>query len=68
MICSACGMNADVLITNVSTGTQFCHRCAAAECPPFIPNFALTLQDFRFMRDCGIDPEVSRIEAAIRGK
>jgi hypothetical protein len=68
MICPACGTDAAVLITNVVTGSQFCHHCAAAECPSFLPHFVLTLEDVRFMRDCGINPEISRIEAAIRGK
>jgi hypothetical protein len=67
MICPAYGTDAAVLITNVATGSQLCHHCADTECPSFLPNFVLTLEDVRFMRDCGINPEISRIEAVIRG-
>jgi hypothetical protein len=33
------------------------------ECPSFLPHFVQTLEDVHFMRDCGINPEISRIEA-----
>jgi hypothetical protein len=41
--CPTCGASADVLIVNVVCGTEFCHHCAARECPSFLPRFVLTL-------------------------
>jgi hypothetical protein len=63
--CPTCGASADVLIVNVATGTQFCHHCAARECPSFLPHFILTVEDAGFRRACGIDPEVARILDAL---
>jgi len=60
-LCPTCGASADRLITNVATGRQFCQGCAARECPSFLANFVLTLQDVLFLIACGIDPEIDPI-------
>lgn len=64
-ICPTCRAEADTLIVNTETGKQFCHGCAAKECPTFLANFVLTLEDAGFLRACGIDPEVARILDAL---
>jgi len=60
--CPTCSQEAQVLITNVQTGQQFCHRCSSTVCPTFMPGLIYTLEDVKFLRECGIDPEVGRIE------
>ena len=67
-ICPTCNAQVAVLIINLQNGKRFCHHCAGEVCPSFLPHFVLTVDDVRFLRDCGIDPEIARIEAAIRGK
>ena len=64
-ICPTCNAQVAVLIVNVQTGQRFCHHCASQECPSFLPYFVLSVQDAQFLRDCGINPEISRIEAAL---
>ena len=65
-LCPTCNATVAVLITNVQTGQRFCHHCAYRECPSFLPHFVLTSEDVRFMRDCGINPEVARIEDVLK--
>jgi hypothetical protein len=61
--CPTCGNNkAQVLIVNVQTGERFCHHCAETACPTFVPGLVFTLGDVEFLRNCGIDPEVAKIE------
>ena len=48
---------------DVSTGTQFCHHCAARECPSFLTSLTLTLEDVLFLISCGVDPQVDEILA-----
>jgi hypothetical protein len=60
--CPTCSQEAPVLITNIRTGQQFCHRCAGTACPTFMPGLVYTLEDVKFLRECGIDPEVGKIE------
>lgn len=62
MICPTCSRDASVLVTNIKDGTQFCHACAP---PSFLPHFVLTVEDVQFLRDCGIDAEVSRLEQVL---
>lgn len=62
--CPTCNSQVAVVIVNVQNGQHFCHHCASRECPTFLPHFVLTNDDVVFMRACGIDPEISRIEAA----
>jgi hypothetical protein len=64
--CPTCNSQVAVLIVNVQSGQHFCHHCAHEVCPTFLPHFVLTCEDVRFMRACGIDPEVSRMEAVVR--
>jgi hypothetical protein len=63
--CPTCNSQVVVLIVNVQTGQRFCHHCGSRECPTFLPHFVLTVDDVQFLRDCGINPEISRIEAAL---
>jgi len=63
-ICPTCNSQVAVLIVNVQTSQHFCHHCASAVCPTFLPHFVLTLEDVLLLQAMGIDPEVSRIEAA----
>jgi hypothetical protein len=63
--CPTCNARVAVLIVNVQTGQRFCHHCASQVCPSFLPHFVLTVDDVQFLRDCGINPEISRIEAAL---
>jgi hypothetical protein len=65
--CPTCNSQVAVLIVNVQNGRGFCHDCASQECPSFLPNFVLTSEDVRFSQDCGINAEISRIEAAVQG-
>ena len=63
--CSASVQQSE-LIVNVVTWEQFCLNCASRVCPSFLRYYVLTTDDCLFLRACGIDPEVSRIEAAVR--
>ena len=60
--CSTCSQEVQALITNVQTGQQFCDRCSSTVCPTFMPGLVYTLEDLKFLRECGIDPEVGKIE------
>jgi hypothetical protein len=64
--CPTCNSKVAVVIVNVQNGQHFCHHCAHEVCPTFLPHFVLTYEDVLFMRACGIDPEVSRIQAVAR--
>ena len=64
--CPTCGQEAQVLITNIQTGQQFCHLCASTVCPTFMRGLVYTLEDVKFLRNCGIDPEVGKIENHLR--
>jgi hypothetical protein len=66
--CPTCNHKAKVLITNVQTGQQFCHRCAETACPTFLPGLVYTLEDVKFLRECGVDPEVGRIEDHLKDR
>jgi hypothetical protein len=66
--CPTCQVQVAVLITNVQNGQQFCHQCSAVVCPTFLPNFVLTKEDVKWLREIGMDPEVSKIEEHIRCK
>lgn len=63
-VCPNCGTRNPTLIVNVATGMRYCTACARTMCPSFMPHYILTGEDVAFMRACGIDPEVSRIEDA----
>jgi hypothetical protein len=63
--CPTCSQEAQVLITNVQTGQQFCHHCAGTVCPSFVPGLVYTLEDVKFLRAVGIDPEIGNIEARV---
>jgi hypothetical protein len=65
-ICPACNQEAQVLITNVQTGQQFCHNCSSTACPTFLPHLIFTKDDVRLLRAMGVDSEVSRIEDHLR--
>lgn len=54
-LCPTCGKQADVLITNVEDGLQFCNGCAPSS---FLPHYILSIDDVAFMMACGIDPEI----------
>jgi|HubBroStandDraft_6_1064221.scaffolds.fasta_scaffold181161_2 hypothetical protein len=64
--CPTCCQESEVLITNLQTGQQFCHRCAGTVCPTFMPGLVYNSGDIKFLRDCGIDPEVGKIEDHLR--
>jgi len=61
-ICPTCSSQAEVLITNIENGNQFCHQCSSTVCPTFMPGLVYNSEDVNFLRDCGIDPEVKKIE------
>jgi hypothetical protein len=61
--CPTCEAEVAVLITNVKTGRQHCHGCVGGT---FMPWYVLTLEDVRWMRECGIDPEITAIEGCIK--
>jgi hypothetical protein len=65
-ICPTCGQDAQVLITNIDNGKQFCHQCAAVVCPTFLPHLIFTKDDVRLLRAMGVDSEVRRIEDHLR--
>ncbi len=56
-----------MLITNVQNGQRFCHHCAHAVCPTFLPHVVFTEEDVTLLRAMGVDPEVGKIEAHLRG-
>jgi hypothetical protein len=64
-ICLSCGENATVLIVNVANQQRLCHKCAGRVCPTFMAHYVLTGEDVVWLRACGIDPEISRIESAL---
>lgn len=53
--CPSCGREADVLVHNVQDGSEFCFACAP---PSFDPRRILTMEDLRFLEQCGIDPDL----------
>ncbi len=64
--CPTCSQEVQVLITNVRTGQRFCHKCGPTVCPTLLPGLVYTLGDVKLLRDCGIDPEVGKIEDNLR--
>ncbi len=65
-ICPTCGASTTVLITNVQNGQRFCHHCAHAVCPTFLPHVVFTEDDVKLLRAMGVDPEVGNIEDHLR--
>ena len=63
MTCPCCKSNVLHLITDVSTGQEFCRHCAPAG---FLPGFVLTLDDVQFLHTCGIDPQIQKIEQYLK--
>ena len=62
----AASVQASELIVNVTTWEQFCANCASRVCPSFLRYYVLTTDDCVFLRACGINPEVARIEAVLQ--
>jgi len=65
-ICPTCYAQVAVLIVNVQSGQQFCHRCAGVVCSTFMSHFVVTKADVKWLREIGVDPEISRIEAHVK--
>jgi hypothetical protein len=65
-ICPTCNAQVTVLIVNVQNGQRFCHYCAETVCPTVLPGLVYTLEDVKLLRDCGVDPEVGKIEDHLR--
>jgi hypothetical protein len=65
-ICPTCNAQATVLIVNVQNGQRFCHYCAETVCPTLLPGLVYTLEDVKLLRDCGVDPEIGKIEDHLR--
>ena len=65
-ICPSCGASTTVLIVNVQTQQRFCHKCSGQVCPTFMAHYVLTVEDVAWLRACGIDPEVSKLEHLIK--
>lgn len=63
--CPTCGAQATVLIVNLANQQRFCHNCANWVCPTFMAHYVFTREDVAWLRACGIDPEVPRIEDGI---
>jgi hypothetical protein len=57
--CPTCQSEAAVIIVNVKTGREHCHACIGGT---FMRWYVLTPEDVRWMRECGINPEVTAIE------
>lgn len=53
--CPNCGADT-VVVHNVQDGSEFCPSCAP---PSFDPRGILTMEDLKFMEECGIDPGLS---------
>ncbi len=64
--CPTCNAQVTVLIVNVQNGQRFCHHCAHAVCPTFLPHVIFTEDDVKLLRAMGIDPEVGNIEGHLR--
>jgi ribosomal protein S27AE len=65
-ICPTCGAETPMLIVNVATQQRFCHHCSGRVCPTFMPHYVLTAEDVAWLRACGIDPEMIKIENLIK--
>jgi hypothetical protein len=57
-----CNSHVQALVVNVQDNKEYCIPCAQIAMPTFVPHYVLTLNDVRFMRACGVDPEIRRIE------
>ncbi len=66
--CPSCGANVTVLIVNLANGQRFCHKCSGQVCPTFMAHYVVTVEDVVWLRACGIDPEISRIESALKNE
>ena len=65
--CPTCGAET-TLIAKLANGQRFCHKCADTVCSTFMPHYVLTSEDVAWLRACGIDPEISRIESALKNE
>ena len=61
-ICPTCNAHVTVLIVSVQNGQHFCHHCSGQVCPTFMAHYVLTLEDVLFLKACGVDPEITKIE------
>jgi len=61
--CPNCNSEVVVLIHNLSSNKRFCHHCAGTGCPTLTPGLVYTLDDVKFLRKCGIDPQIENIES-----
>ena len=66
--CPTCGASVAVLIVNLANQQRFCHKCSSRACPTFMAHYVLTDEDVAWLRSCGIDPEISRIESALKNE
>jgi len=64
--CPTCSAQVTVLIVNVQNNQRFCHHCAGAVCPTFLPHAVLTQDDVKLLRAMGVDPEVGKIEEHVK--
>jgi hypothetical protein len=64
--CPTCGASVAVLIVNLANQQRFCHKCSGQVCPTFMAHYVLTVEDVAWLRACGIDPEVSKLEHLIK--
>ena len=64
--CPTCSAQVTVLIVNVQNNQRFCHHCAAAVCPTFLPHVVFTQEDVKLLRAMGVDPEVGTIEEYVK--
>jgi hypothetical protein len=64
--CPTCSAQVTVLIVNIQNNQHFCHQCAAAVCPTFLPHVVFTQDDVKSLRAMGVDPEVGTIEDYVK--
>lgn len=56
--CPTCGRDAEYLVHNVRDGSVFCPASGCAP-PSFNPHGILTMEDQKFLGQCGVDPQLS---------
>ena len=57
--CPSCGAETTVSIVDVRSGKEHCLGCIGGT---YLRWYVLTREDVRWLRECGIDPEVTDIE------
>jgi hypothetical protein len=64
-ICPSCSAEAHIILT-AATRKQFCPACADKVCPSFLSGSVLSMDDVRFLSQCGTDPEIQIMKPQVR--